>query len=69
MAKPKNSEQPVFTSMGLHKVKNNEWCVLTITSQGTEIIGVQATEPNLKSIAVEELKIKIMTEMIDQSAE
>lgn len=68
MSKNKQEELPIIKSLSLHK-HNGLWSVLTISTQGNEVINVEMTEPNMRDISISELKIKVMKELIDASAD
>ena len=63
------SELPVIKSIGMHKVQDNLWTVLTIYSQGESVVKVEATEPNLREITISELKIAVMKKLIDETVD
>lgn len=57
---------PTFTALSLHKLDNNEWVVLTFTIEGDKVVNVTSTHPNLRAIAIDELKIETVRQFLDQ---
>lgn len=63
-------EPMVITSVAFVKVpKSNDWAVLTISVQGDKVIGIQSSQPNMKMIAIEDLKMTVMRTLIDSTNE
>lgn len=60
-------ELPVVTSIGWVRTEGNNWSVLIIRTQGDKVVSVEAEEPNMKPIAFETLKIKLIREVVDKS--
>ena len=57
------NELPVLTAVTLHKLEgqgNNGWVVLRLTIQGDKVINVESSEPNLREIAIEQLKMDVV---------
>ena len=53
-------ELPTFTAVTMHKMEgmgNAGWVVLKMTIQGDKVLSVVSSEPNLRAIAIEQLKI------------
>lgn len=51
---------PTFDAVTLHQLPdmgNAGWVVLTMKIKGNKVIDVESSEPNLKAIAIEQLKI------------
>ena len=51
---------PTFTAITMHKLEghgNSGWVVLKMIIKGDRVIDVESSEPNLRAIAVEQLKI------------
>lgn len=63
------SDLPVIKSIGMHKVADNMWTVLTVYSQGESVVKVEMSEPNLREIAISELKIAVMKKLIDETVD
>lgn len=69
-AKPgANQDMPTIKSIGMHKVADNLWSVLTITTVGNEVVNVSMSEPNLREITISELKIAVMKQLIDETVD
>lgn len=54
------SDLPIFKALSLYNLPDHGksgWVVLTMTIQGDKVIGVESTEPNLRGIAIEQLKM------------
>lgn len=58
--KKKVKEVPTFTAIGMHKVDGNEWVVLTFTIEGDKVVHVKSSEPNMRAIVLDELKIEVV---------
>ena len=61
-------ELPIFKAVSMHKLDgmgNAGWVVLKFDIQGDKVINVEASEPNLRQIAIEELKIETVRIFFD----
>ncbi|CAK0774854.1 hypothetical protein CCP3SC1AL1_760019 [Gammaproteobacteria bacterium] len=53
---PENTS-PIYTTIGLER-DSIGWYVVTVTTQGNEVIKGERTESDLKAIAIDQFKVK-----------
>lgn len=54
------SDLPIFKALSLYNLPDHGksgWVVLTMTIQGDKVLDVESSEPNLRQIAIEQLKM------------
>lgn len=57
VAKGEANTAPIYTTVGLER-DSIGWFVVTVTTQGNEVISGERTESDLKAIAIDQFKVK-----------
>ena len=61
---PNVDDIPSFTAVSLTRVPGGMWAVLTFTIDGDRVVNIESSEPNMRAIAIEELKIQTVNQFL-----
>lgn len=69
MFEQKDTELPIMTSIGLMRSSPNakaSWVSYVMKTQGAKVLSIEASEPDLKAITIEALKIELVQNFMNE---
>lgn len=61
-------ELPILTAVTMYKLPDqgpNAWVVLKLKIQGDKVLEVESSEPNMRNIAIEQLKMDVVKQFFN----